>query len=213
MKRTRIFNLLVLGLVLAVVASGCKKKAVGVTDLGDRKYTPVTVGKGTTGDEERGNRVPVAETPSGVTPSNPNPAVPLDPNDPKAHPQPVGDWKALPHDREALKNESVHFDLDSATIKSSEQSKLDAVAAYMKANPTKLLEIEGHCDERGTEGYNLSLGERRALAAREALIAAGIGGERMKTISYGESRPADPGTGESAWRANRRDEFVVVSPE
>jgi len=105
---------------------------------------------------------------------------------------------------------AVLFDFDSARIRPSEDSKLEAVAAYLKANPGKLV-IEGHCDERGTAEYNRALGERRALAARDALVKLGVDAGRMSTISYGKDRPADPGHDETAWAKNRRCEFVVVS--
>ena len=104
----------------------------------------------------------------------------------------------------------VLFEYDSARIKPSEVSKLDAVAAYMKSNPGKLV-IEGHCDERGTAEYNRALGERRAIAAREELVKLGVDSSRMSTISYGKDRPADMGHDESAWAKNRRCEFVVVN--
>ncbi len=72
-----------------------------------------------------------------------------------------------------------------------------------------MLIIEGNCDERGTEEYNRSLGERRALALREALSNAGIDPQRIRTISYGKDKPADPGHDESAWAKNRRGDFVL----
>ena len=105
---------------------------------------------------------------------------------------------------------AVLFDYDSARIRPSEDSKLGAVAAYLKANPGKLV-IEGHCDERGTAEYNRALGERRALAARDELVKLGVDSSRMSTISYGSERPADPGHDESAWSKNRRCEFVAVN--
>ena len=104
----------------------------------------------------------------------------------------------------------VMFDYDSARIKPSESSKLEAVAAFMKSNPGKLV-IEGHCDERGTAEYNRALGERRAIAAREELVKLGVDASRISTISYGKDRPADMGHDESAWAKNRRCEFVVVN--
>ena len=104
----------------------------------------------------------------------------------------------------------VLFEYDSARIKPSEASKLDAVAAFMKSNSGKLV-IEGHCDERGTAEYNRALGERRALAAREELGKLGVDSSRMSTISYGKDRPSDMGHDESAWAKNRRCEFVVVN--
>ena len=104
----------------------------------------------------------------------------------------------------------VYFDYDSARIKPSEDPKLQAVSAYLKANPGKLV-VEGHCDERGTAEYNRALGERRALAAREELVKEGADGSRITTISYGSDRPADMGHDEAAWSKNRRCEFVVVN--
>ena len=105
---------------------------------------------------------------------------------------------------------AVLFDYDSARIRPSEDSKLQTVAAYLKANPGKLV-IEGHCDERGTAEYNRALGERRAIAARDELEKLGVDTSRMSTISYGKDRPSDPGHDESAWAKNRRDEFVIVN--
>ncbi len=104
----------------------------------------------------------------------------------------------------------VYFDYDSARIRPSEESKLQAVAAYLKSNPGKLV-VEGHCDERGTAEFNRALGERRALAAREELAKLGADGSRITTISYGSDRPADMGHDEAAWSKNRRCEFAVVN--
>ena len=87
-----------------------------------------------------------------------------------------------------------------------------AVADYLKANSGKAVRVEGNCDERGTEEYNRSLGERRALAVREELIRLGIDPTRVDTISYGKDRPVDPGHDEAAWKKNRRDDFIVLSP-
>ena len=86
-----------------------------------------------------------------------------------------------------------------------------AVADYLKANSAKAVRVEGNCDERGTEEYNRSLGERRALAVREELIRLGIDPTRVDTISYGKDRPADPGHDEAAWSKNRRDDFIVLT--
>jgi peptidoglycan-associated lipoprotein len=105
---------------------------------------------------------------------------------------------------------AVYFDFDSARIRPSEDSKLQAVAAYLKSNPGKLV-VEGHCDERGTAEFNRALGERRALAAREELVKLGADGSRITTISYGTDRPADMGHDEAAWAKNRRCEFAVVN--
>jgi peptidoglycan-associated lipoprotein len=119
----------------------------------------------------------------------------------------------MAQDRSAFAADTVYFDYDSSSIKGSEQSKLTAVASALKADPSAKLLVEGNCDERGTEEYNRSLGERRALAAREALANEGVGSDRVATRSYGEDRPADPGHGAEAWAKNRRDEFVLLHPK
>jgi peptidoglycan-associated lipoprotein len=111
-----------------------------------------------------------------------------------------------------FKANGVLFDYDRATIKTSEMAKIAAVAESMKVNARDALLIEGHCDERGTDGYNLALGERRALAVREVLLNLGVANERLRTISYGESQPMDPGHDETAWALNRRAAFVLLRP-
>jgi peptidoglycan-associated lipoprotein len=116
-------------------------------------------------------------------------------------------------DRDTFKANTVHFDFDSAAIKPTERSKIDAVAQVLKSKPNTKVQVEGHCDERGTEEYNRALGERRALAVREYLINAGISADRIFTISYGEDRPVDPGHNEAAWAKNRRAEFVLLLPK
>ena len=92
-------------------------------------------------------------------------------------------------------------------------ASLEAVAAALKSDSSAKLLIEGGCDERGTEEYNRSLGERRALAAREALANDGVDPSRIRTISYGKDKPADPGHDEAAWAKNRRAEFVLLHPK
>lgn len=105
----------------------------------------------------------------------------------------------------------LYFPYDQNTISSQEESKVAAVAQYLLGHSEAGVVIEGYCDERGTEEYNRALGERRALAASEVLVDIyGIEAARVKTVSYGEERPAVSGTGESAWSKNRRDEFVPV---
>ena len=120
-----------------------------------------------------------------------------------------------PHneDREKFKADTIYFDFDRANIKASEESKLQEVATYFKGSTGDALIIEGNCDERGTEKYNLSLGERRALAAREYLANLGVDPQRIKTVTYGSSKPVDPGHNEAAWKQNRRDEMVLVTPK
>lgn len=108
--------------------------------------------------------------------------------------------------------DTIHFAYDSSVVKSGDKSKVSDVANYLKANPTYAVRVEGNCDERGTEEYNRSLGERRALAGREELVKEGIAPDRIDTISYGEDKPVDNGKGESAWAKNRRDDFILLTP-
>jgi len=115
-------------------------------------------------------------------------------------------------DTELLRPQTIYFDFDKSTVRSGEESKLAAVADYLRAHAEAALLVEGNCDERGTEEYNRSLGERRSLAAREILIQLGIAGSRIDTLAYGEDRPAEPGHNEAAWSKNRRDDFVVLTP-
>jgi peptidoglycan-associated lipoprotein len=105
----------------------------------------------------------------------------------------------------------AYFDFDSYRINGSGKKALKGNADWMKANGSSTIQIEGHCDERGTTEYNLALGERRANAARDYLIRLGIDKSRISVISYGEERPSDPGHDESAWSKNRRAAFVVLS--
>jgi peptidoglycan-associated lipoprotein len=123
------------------------------------------------------------------------------------------DFEGMSADRAALAANTVYFAYDSAAVRKSEKANVQAVAdALGRDAGTKLL-IEGHCDERGTEEYNRSLGERRALSLRQALAKIGVDPSRIRTISYGKDKPADPGHDESAWSKNRRGEFVLLHPK
>ncbi len=99
------------------------------------------------------------------------------------------------------------FDFDSANLSVSSRSELDRKMPCFQASPGKI-NVAGHCDERGTTEYNLALGERRAAAVRDFLVGQGVPAARLNTISFGEERPADPSSSESAWQKNRRAEFV-----
>ena len=101
------------------------------------------------------------------------------------------------------------FDYDKSSIRPDAKLNLDENAKWLKANPKAALTIEGHCDERGTREYNLGLGQRRAKAAKDYLVSAGIDAKRIKIISYGKERPFEPGHDESAWKWNRRAHFVL----
>jgi peptidoglycan-associated lipoprotein len=101
------------------------------------------------------------------------------------------------------------FDLDSYTLRDDARAALDRDAKLLRDNATINVTIEGHCDERGTVEYNQSLGERRAQAARDYLVAAGIGAARLNTVSYGKERPFATGHDEASWQQNRRANFTV----
>lgn len=104
----------------------------------------------------------------------------------------------------------VYFGFDQFAVGSSELNKINDVVSYLNRNPGTGVVIEGNCDVRGTDEYNRALGERRALAAQEQLLAAGIAAERIKTISNGKSKLAAQGNDEDSHRLNRRDDFIAV---
>ena len=103
----------------------------------------------------------------------------------------------------------VYYDYDSANLSSEAQSTLDADGKVLMDNASVSVQIEGHCDERGTVEYNLALGDRRAQSARDYLVRYGVPASRLSTVSYGEERPFATGSDESAWAQNRRAHFVV----
>jgi peptidoglycan-associated lipoprotein len=117
---------------------------------------------------------------------------------------------SVAHDVPAL--EPIHFDFNEYRILPEARTALEKVSVVMKENPHWTLLLEGHCDERGTDAYNLALGENRAQAAKRYLISLGVGEQRFATVSYGEERPADPGSSEEAWARNRRAEFRLRVP-
>lgn len=110
-----------------------------------------------------------------------------------------------------LNFENVQFEYDSTHISASERGKIEAVSDYLRANPKVGVIAEGHCDERGSLEYNMSLGERRALAVRAYLIGLGIDGSIVQTKSYGEEKPLALGSDEASWAQNRRVEFVFYN--
>ncbi|MDP2970490.1 MAG: peptidoglycan-associated lipoprotein Pal, partial [Deltaproteobacteria bacterium] len=105
----------------------------------------------------------------------------------------------------------IHFDFDKYDIRSGDAEILKENAALLMKHPTLKIQIEGHCDERGTSEYNLALGERRANSAKKYLISLGMRADQISTISYGEEKPLDPGHNEEAWAKNRRDHFIILS--
>ncbi len=104
----------------------------------------------------------------------------------------------------------VFFALDKSVLSSDAQATLDKQAAWLKANTSTNVVVEGHSDERGTREYNLALGERRATAAKNYLVSAGVAASRVSTVSYGKERPAVDGHDESSWAQNRRAVTVIA---
>ncbi len=196
MKRTTLLNFLFLGLVLMIGATACKKKPAIITHI--PQGSRVGPGTGATSGFEQGVSVPGEFAPDATTGR-----IPL------ANPEGIDGRN---QNRSMFEANTVYFDLDSASVKSNEQSKLETVANYFKSNPAGDLLIEGHCDERGTEGYNLTLGDRRANALREYLVNLGVSPERIHVVSFGEAKPAADGADESAYSKNRRGEFIFIEP-
>ncbi len=190
---TKLNYLLVVVLALSFAATGCKKKPGYLTPMPGAARTP----------RDEGTALP------------PGPGINQDQGVQLGGGSTTGleEFEGMAADRAALAAHTVHFDYDSAAVKSSEKSRVAAVAEALKSDPSAKLLIEGHCDERGTEEYNRSLGERRALALREALAKLGIDPMRVRTLTYGEDRPLDPGHNEAAWKQNRRGEFVLLHPK
>lgn len=110
---------------------------------------------------------------------------------------------------ETIELKSIYFAYDKYNLTDESIAALSENASTLMDKPNLEIVIEGHCDERGTEEYNLALGEKRALAARDFMVRFGIAKSRISIISYGEERPADPGQNEAAWAKNRRAEFVI----
>ena len=104
----------------------------------------------------------------------------------------------------------IHFDFDKSAIRPDMRPILDAKAKFLTDFPTVRIQVEGHCDERGTVQYNVALGHRRAQAAKDYLVSLGVDASRIDTVSYGKERPLDPRHNELAWSKNRRDKFNVV---
>ena len=116
-------------------------------------------------------------------------------------------------DRDALAAQTVYFEVDRSEIHPDDLGKVEAVAGILAQDAQNKVLIEGHCDERGTEEYNRALGERRALSVRDALSGLGVSADRVRTMSFGEDRPADPDLNDAAYSRNRRGEFVLLKPK
>ena len=204
--RINSLSTLLLTVVIATGAFGCKKKMDRVTPLpgyggsakiGDAPPGGLNGGNTIPGGDGTGNNGAGAVNPNGVIPDSGNRSI-----------------EGRPQDRTKFAAQTVYFEYDRANVKAGEAAKVAEVAAKFKAEDasTDLL-VEGHCDERGTEEYNRSLGERRAQALRELLVAAGIPADRVHTVSFGKDKPIEPLRSESAYSKNRRGEFILILPK
>ena len=187
MKRVNILRiLLVLSLVLAV--GGCAKKPVPGQPGGygpgggGEGYGPGAAGGGTGLDDAKWRELGIHSE---------------------------AEKKEFLDKAREFENQDVYFDFDSQLLSVPAKKILDEKAAFMKRYPKVKVNIEGHCDERGTTEYNLALGERRARTALDYLVNSGVGAGMMSTISYGKERPQATGHDEASWAKNRRDHFVL----
>jgi peptidoglycan-associated lipoprotein len=188
-------------LVVAVVGSGCAKRPATT-----QAAAPAPTGTAST--------TPAPSQPSGPAPA---PVAPTTPPPAMTSPTPgSGPSTATPTARPAVRDfaavpelQDVYFDFDKYDIRPADTKTLDANAAWLKSNPSHLVLIEGHADERGTNEYNLALGERRAKSTMNYLVSQGVQANRITIISYGEERPACTDKSEACWAKNRRSHFLV----
>jgi peptidoglycan-associated lipoprotein len=204
--RKRIFGYIVVLCIATVVSGGCAKKDMVKTE-GQTPSTQAvppaavepesarTPAKDLTG-RETGGKEPLVETPTREAAIKPE----------ASRETSTGQTPG------ALEQElqKIYFNFDSATLSDDARANLSKNAALLAKQPSVKLQIEGNCDERGSDEYNLALGERRAKAARDYLVNLGVAPERLSVISYGEEKPVDQGHDEAAWAKNRRDEFVII---
>lgn len=201
MLNLEVRTLVVLIAVAAVISAGCSKRPVSVEVP---SVPPATAG---------------SQTPRAVKESA-QPVVPLGeittrpgerPGAAVAAPEaPVASERPAPSEfvaRDALRD--IYFDFDRYDIRTDDARILDANAAWLRANPGALVLIEGHCDERGTDAYNLALGDRRARSAMNYLVSRGVRAARITIISYGEERPVCRQHNEGCWAKNRRAHFLA----
>ena len=187
-------RLMILAVLMTVVIGACAKKTPPVA----RPMPPpgVTTASDPTGGKPPGPPQPVLEPPIVVPPMPAEDSI---------------SGKSLDDLNRDSPLKPLFFELDSSEVSAEGQRVLQENAATMKKYATWSVTIEGHCDERGTAEYNLALGERRALAAKNYLVSLGIPADKVKTVSYGKEFPFDPGHDDSAWSKNRRAHFVITA--
>ena len=193
---TRGFHLAVMSLLLLGVAvAGCAKRPA------------------TTAAEAPAPSAPAPSVPSAAPapePTSPSTPAPPPSGATTTAPAPSGTARPAPAEFAAVADlNDIHFDFDKYDIRSADAKILDANAAWLKTNANHLVLIEGHCDQRGTNEYNLALGERRAKSTMNYLVSQGVQASRITIISYGEERPLCTEANETCWAKNRRAHFLV----
>lgn len=198
----KLHTLLTVGLgTLLVAITGCKNQPVRTTSLPGWNNA-ATTSQGTTDLAA----IPVRDKASDVTSID-------GPNIGSGELHDDAKLEGREQDRTTFAAQTVYFEFDQSHVKASEAAKIDqVVAAFRSKGPSFDLLIEGHCDELGTEEYNRSLGERRALAIRELLTKSGVDAGQVFTRTFGKDRPAAPGHDEASRAQNRRGEFILVLP-
>ena len=180
--RNKTFGMLLMLFCLTIVAGGCTKKQMVKED-----------------DTLAQSPAMTSETPS----STPAPT-------PVAQEPVVKDESLTDTATAAEPFETIYFDLDSYVLRQDARDALDKNAQWLLKKSSGTVRLEGNCDERGSDEYNLALGEKRAKAAKSYLVTLGVPADRLVTISYGKEKPVDPGHNDAAWAKNRRVDFVIV---
>jgi peptidoglycan-associated lipoprotein len=198
--RKRIFGCIVVLSFAAVVSGGCAKKDMVKTEEqvpSSQTVPPATAQPDSFKSQQQTPTVrgPIAETPTKEALVQPEPA----------KENVTGAASALESELQ-----KIYFNFDSDVLSEESRAILSKNAELLAKQPAVKLQIAGNCDERGSDEYNLALGERRAKAARDYLVNLGIQPDRLSVISYGEEKPVDPGHDEAAWAKNRRDDFVII---
>jgi peptidoglycan-associated lipoprotein len=205
MSVNRLMILLAAGLVTIVVLDGCAKRPA-LTEVAAPAPTgvaqPVAPAAPAAPVAPAAPAVPAAPAPPPVAAAPAPPPVAPPPAVEAPRPKPE-EFVARPEVKD------VYFDFDKSAIRTDAADTLQASARWLRDHPGYLVLIEGHCDERGTNAYNLALGDRRAHAALTYLVSQGVAASRFKTISYGEERPTCTERAERCWSKNRRAHFLV----
>ena len=190
---------LVLAALMAATSTGCKTKPKNITPIPGGNASVAgsgsLLGRDSSGTVNGGGDVVTVDQSGNIGLSD------------------LEEFENMLMDRDALATQTVYFELDRSEIHPDDLDKVEAVAGILAQDAQNKVLIEGHCDERGTEEYNRALGERRALSVRDALSGLGVSADRVRTMSYGEDRPADPGLNDAAYSRNRRGEFVLLKPK